>query len=68
MGTIQSVLCAEFLKENVLGMFFSINVAFCCLRKQVKAHAVYGSGEKAKDPFFGLAMGAGSQASTGLFK
>uniref|UniRef100_A0A7N0UGW1 AB hydrolase-1 domain-containing protein n=3 Tax=Kalanchoe fedtschenkoi TaxID=63787 RepID=A0A7N0UGW1_KALFE len=36
--------------------------------KMVKAHASSGSGEKAKDPFFGLAMGAGSQISADAFK
>ncbi|KAL8549161.1 hypothetical protein ACS0TY_008136 [Phlomoides rotata] len=36
--------------------------------KFVKAHPVGGTGEKAKDPIFGLAMGASSQASTDLFR
>ncbi|XP_021907245.1 uncharacterized protein LOC110821632 isoform X2 [Carica papaya] len=36
--------------------------------KIVKAHSVSGSGDKAKDPIFGLTMGAGSQASTDLFR
>ncbi|KAK6937934.1 Alpha/beta hydrolase fold-1 [Dillenia turbinata] len=36
--------------------------------KFVKAHPVGGSGEKAKDPIFGLTMGAGSQASADLFR
>ncbi|XP_015579731.1 cis-3-alkyl-4-alkyloxetan-2-one decarboxylase isoform X2 [Ricinus communis] len=35
--------------------------------KIVKAHLV-GSGEKAKDPIFGLKMGSGSQASDDLFR
>ncbi|XP_031123427.1 uncharacterized protein LOC116026116 [Ipomoea triloba] len=34
----------------------------------VKAHPVNGSGEKAKDPIFGLTMGAGSQSSSDLFR
>ncbi|XP_018633460.1 uncharacterized protein [Nicotiana tomentosiformis] len=36
--------------------------------KFVKAHPVSGTGEKAKDPLFGLTMGGGSQASTDLFR
>ncbi|GAA0156577.1 hypothetical protein Leryth_014331 [Lithospermum erythrorhizon] len=36
--------------------------------KYVKAHAVSGTGESAKDPFFGLKMGGGSQASSELFR
>ncbi|CAK9139443.1 unnamed protein product [Ilex paraguariensis] len=36
--------------------------------KIVKAHPVFGSGEKAKDPFFGLTMGGSSQASDDLFR
>ncbi|XP_068324640.1 uncharacterized hydrolase YNR064C-like [Pyrus communis] len=36
--------------------------------KMVKAYAAFGSGEKAKDPIFGLAMGADSQASTDVFR
>ncbi|XP_048429573.1 uncharacterized protein LOC103934357 isoform X3 [Pyrus x bretschneideri] len=36
--------------------------------KIVKAYAAFGSGEKAKDPIFGLAMGADSQASTDVFR
>ncbi|XP_020227606.1 2-hydroxy-6-oxo-6-(2'-aminophenyl)hexa-2,4-dienoic acid hydrolase isoform X2 [Cajanus cajan] len=31
--------------------------------KKVKAYSIPGTGEKAKDPIFGLAMGAGSQAT-----
>lgn len=34
----------------------------------VKAHPVGGTGEKAKDPIFGLAMGGASQASADLFR
>ncbi|KAM1684106.1 hypothetical protein ACFXTN_032205 [Malus domestica] len=34
----------------------------------MKAYAAFGSGEKAKDPIFGLAMGADSQASTDVFR
>uniref|UniRef100_A0A453GBM2 AB hydrolase-1 domain-containing protein n=1 Tax=Aegilops tauschii subsp. strangulata TaxID=200361 RepID=A0A453GBM2_AEGTS len=33
----------------------------------VKAHALYGNKEKAKDPFFGLTMGSGSQSSGDVF-
>ncbi|XP_059626299.1 uncharacterized protein LOC132269212 [Cornus florida] len=36
--------------------------------KIVKAHPVFGSGDKAKDPIFGLTMGGGSQASTDVFR
>ncbi|KAJ7961716.1 Alpha/beta hydrolase fold [Quillaja saponaria] len=36
--------------------------------KIVKAHQVLGSGEKAKDPIFGLAMGGDSQASSDVFR
>ncbi|KAL9817252.1 putative haloalkane dehalogenase [Arabidopsis thaliana] len=36
--------------------------------KWVKAHRVGGSGVEAKDPIFGLTMGAGSQASKDLFR
>ncbi|KAM1382964.1 hypothetical protein ACFX2F_035364 [Malus domestica] len=36
--------------------------------KIVKAYAAFGSGEKAKDQIFGLAMGADSQASTDVFR
>ncbi|KAL3653294.1 hypothetical protein CASFOL_002975 [Castilleja foliolosa] len=36
--------------------------------KFVKAHPVGGTGEKAKDPIFGLAMGGSSQASNDLFR
>lgn len=36
--------------------------------KIVKAHSVGGTGEKAKDPIFGLAMGGGSQISSDLFR
>ncbi|XP_017237389.1 uncharacterized protein LOC108210562 isoform X2 [Daucus carota subsp. sativus] len=36
--------------------------------KYVKAHPVSGTGEKAKDPIFGLAMGGSSQASVDLFR
>ncbi|KAJ0051722.1 hypothetical protein Pint_03119 [Pistacia integerrima] len=35
--------------------------------KMMKAHPVSGSGEKAKDPVFGLTMGAASQASADVF-
>ncbi|KAL2470792.1 alpha/beta-Hydrolases superfamily protein [Abeliophyllum distichum] len=34
----------------------------------VKAHPVGGTGEKAKDPIFGLAMGGSSQATSDLFR
>lgn len=34
----------------------------------MKAHPVYGTGEKAKDPIFGLTMGGNSQTSTDLFR
>lgn len=34
----------------------------------MKAHPVSGSGDKAKDPIFGLKMGAASQASNDLFR
>lgn len=34
----------------------------------MRAHQVLGSGEKAKDPIFGLAMGGSSQASVDLFR
>ncbi|GMY33790.1 haloalkane dehalogenase [Fagus crenata] len=36
--------------------------------KMVRAHSVVGSGEKAKDPIFGLTMGVSSQASADLFR
>ncbi|XP_031476248.1 uncharacterized protein LOC116247929 [Nymphaea colorata] len=36
--------------------------------KIVKAYSVKGSGVKAKDPIFGLTMGAASQASTDVFR
>ncbi|XP_020525497.1 uncharacterized protein LOC18438190 isoform X1 [Amborella trichopoda] len=36
--------------------------------KIVKAHPVLGTGEKAKDPIFGLTMGVGSQASSDVFR
>ncbi|PIA29843.1 hypothetical protein AQUCO_05800130v1 [Aquilegia coerulea] len=36
--------------------------------KMVKAYPVGGTGQKAKDPIFGLTMGRGSQASTDLFR
>ncbi|KAJ9549017.1 hypothetical protein OSB04_021560 [Centaurea solstitialis] len=36
--------------------------------KYMKAHPVYGNGEKAKDPIFGLTMGGNSQASTDVFR
>ncbi|KAK9281336.1 hypothetical protein L1049_004235 [Liquidambar formosana] len=36
--------------------------------KIVKAHPVLGSGGKAKDPIFGLTMGAGSQAAADVFR
>ncbi|OVA19076.1 Alpha/beta hydrolase fold-1 [Macleaya cordata] len=36
--------------------------------KYVKAHPVFGTGEKAKDPIFGLTMGGSSQASTDVFR
>ncbi|KAL3517901.1 hypothetical protein ACH5RR_020490 [Cinchona calisaya] len=36
--------------------------------KIVKAHTVGGTGEKAKDPIFGLTMGGGSQASADIFR
>ncbi|XWS31171.1 hypothetical protein CRYUN_Cryun23aG0054200 [Craigia yunnanensis] len=36
--------------------------------KFVKAHPVDGTGDKAKDPIFGLTMGAGSQASGDVFR
>lgn len=35
---------------------------------QVKAHPVSGTGEKAKDPIFGLTMGSSSQASADLLR
>jgi len=35
---------------------------------KVKAHSIMGAGEKAKDPIFGLTMGAGSQATGDLFR
>jgi hypothetical protein len=35
---------------------------------QVNAYPVYGNKEKAKDPFFGLAMGSGSQSSDDVFR
>jgi hypothetical protein len=34
----------------------------------VKAYTALGSGEKAKDPIFGLAMGADSQAAADVFR
>lgn len=36
--------------------------------KIVKAHPVFGSGNKVKDPIFGLTMGVGSQASNDVFR
>ncbi|KAG2669723.1 hypothetical protein I3843_14G045200 [Carya illinoinensis] len=36
--------------------------------KIVRAHRVLGSGEKAKDPIFGLKMGSGSQAPADTFR
>lgn len=36
--------------------------------KFVKAYPVGGTGEKAKDPIFGLTMGTGSQASGDVFR
>lgn len=36
--------------------------------KFVKAYPVSGTGEKAKDPIFGLTMGGSSQASSDLFR
>lgn len=48
-------MCGNFLVTNIIS--------------QVKAHPVYGnSGEKAKDPIFGLTMGGSSQASTDVFR
>ncbi|XP_054783121.1 uncharacterized protein LOC129290389 [Prosopis cineraria] len=36
--------------------------------RMVKAHSILGTGEKAKDPIFGLTMGTGSQATGDLFR
>ncbi|WCJ37266.1 alpha/beta-Hydrolases superfamily protein [Euphorbia peplus] len=36
--------------------------------KMVKAHPVYGSGQKAKDPIFGLQMGSSSQVADDVFR
>ncbi|RZC19933.1 Haloalkane dehalogenase isoform C [Glycine soja] len=36
--------------------------------KKVKAYSIPGTGEKAKDPIFGLAMGSGSQATGDRFR
>ncbi|CAO2167523.1 unnamed protein product [Urochloa humidicola] len=36
--------------------------------KMVNAYAVYGDKGKAKDPFFGLTMGSGSQSSDDVFR
>ncbi|KAK7838612.1 haloalkane dehalogenase [Quercus suber] len=36
--------------------------------QQVRAHGVAGSGEKAKDPIFGLTMGVSSQTSADVFR
>ncbi|KAK1421836.1 hypothetical protein QVD17_24500 [Tagetes erecta] len=36
--------------------------------KYMNAHPVYGTGQKAKDPIFGLTMGGSSQASTDVFR
>lgn len=36
--------------------------------KMVKAHPVYGTEGKAKDPIFGLAMGSASQSSSDVFR
>lgn len=36
--------------------------------KMVRAYVVGGSGEKAKDPIFGLTMGSSSQASDDIFR
>lgn len=38
------------------------------LTLQVKAHPVYGNKGKAKDPIFGLTMGAKSQSSNDVFR
>jgi hypothetical protein len=38
------------------------------LTLQVKAHPVYGNKGKAKDPIFGLTMGAESQSSNDVFR
>ncbi|XP_042421039.1 cis-3-alkyl-4-alkyloxetan-2-one decarboxylase-like isoform X1 [Zingiber officinale] len=38
------------------------------LGKTVKAHPVYGGKGKAKDPIFGLTLGAGSQSSADVFR
>jgi hypothetical protein len=35
---------------------------------QVDAYQVYGDKGKAKDPFFGLTMGSGSQPSDDVFR
>lgn len=36
--------------------------------KVIKAHPVYGGKGKAKDPIFGLTMGAGSQSLDDVFR
>ncbi|XP_050145852.1 ubiquitin-like-conjugating enzyme ATG10 isoform X2 [Malus sylvestris] len=57
-GNFQRIITLMLLLKWVMG-FPSV---------EVKAYAAFGSGEKAKDPIFGLAMGADSQASTDVFR
>lgn len=65
IACLSSVIGVHFiLYRLVCGNFLVTNII-----SQVKAHPVYGnSGEKAKDPIFGLTMGGSSQASTDVFR
>jgi len=42
--------------------------SFIIIIVQVQAYLVRGSGEKAKDPIFGLKMASSSQASDDVFR
>ncbi|XP_027335449.1 uncharacterized hydrolase YNR064C isoform X4 [Abrus precatorius] len=45
-----------------------VDCEFTIIWYEVNAYSIPGTGEKAKDPIFGLTMGAGSQATGDLFR
>ncbi|KAD3067793.1 hypothetical protein E3N88_35673 [Mikania micrantha] len=62
-----NTMVVNMLLSNIL-LLADISFGLVLKLHGMKAHPVYGTGEKAKDPIFGLAMGGSSQASADVFR
>lgn len=64
---ISSIIILVWLLLRASGFMSYLNIINFLLF-QIKAHPVYSNKGKAKDPIFGLTMGAGSQCSDDVFR